>query len=574
MTKKNILFRSFSLFLGLNILFISNVLGQEEEEPIDLGEVISIGNRNLTLKDAYKFSSNPVTRDSVLEIETLDFLVSPVKGNTKFAVSPLKPANLKIVDQLPKYYRAYVLGGFGLYASPKAELYFNSLRNRNWNYGVEAKHFSGQGGIKDVPSSAWGNTDASLWATRYLKKSAITFKGGYSNNIVHYYGGTQLLDSILTKDQIVQKINAADIKMSMRSFFKDTSRINYIVNARYKFLKDHYETSEHRARVDGHILGTYLNQYYDLGFVADFNNTSSVYSTMGVELNDSLLTNSQTNTVVGINPAVDLHGDKWQVLAGVNMYFNNTKFHFYPRAEAYYELFNKIFIPYIGVNGEIKKKTFGEFYNENPYVISSINIKNTNQKIYLYAGLRGRVSNRISFDVKFSHEIVEDMALFVNDTVYSYQNRFSIRYDKVKVNQIYGAIKYEQLDRLSVSLSGNYYNYTTSSELYAWHKPNLKLDLSVDYNLSNKFIVGLSFFYVGQRKALSLLPVDGISPNQGNYTVQLNAYVDANLNFEYRYTQRLSGYITLNNLFSSKYDKWYLYQVQPFFALIGASYSF
>lgn len=572
MIKKNILFRSLSLFLGLNILLISNIYGQEE--VLDLGEVISIGNRNLTLKDAYKFSTNPVIRDSVLEIATLDFLVSPIKGNTKFKVSPLKPANLKIIDQLPKYYRAYVLGGFGLYASPKAEFYFNSLRNRNWNYGVEAKHFSGNGGIKNVPSSSWGNTDASVWATRYLKKSAVTFKGGYTNNIVHYYGGTQNLDSVLTKDQIVQKVNSADIKMSMRSFFKDTSKINYIVNARYKYLKDHYETSEHRGRLDGHILGSYLNQYYDLGIIADYNNTSSIYTSLGTEINDSLPSNSQINTVVGINPAVDLHGDKWKVLAGVNMYFNNTKFHFYPRAEAYYELFNKIFIPYVGVNGEIKKKTFGEFYKENPYVISSTLIKNTNQKIYLYAGLRGRASNRISFDVRFSHEQVEDMGLFVNDTLYSYQNRFSIRYDKVKVNQIYGAIKYDNLDKLSVTLSGNYFNYQTTNELYAWHKPNMNIDLSINYNLSNKFLVGLSFYYVGKRKAASLLPVEGVTANHGIYPVELSSYVDANLNFEYRYTQRLSGFITINNLFSSKYDKWYLYQVQPFFALIGASYSF
>lgn len=573
MIKKKNIFHLFALTIGL-IFMVEVPLLAQDEETLDLGEVISIGNRNLTLKDAYKFSSTPVIRDSVLEIATLDFLVSPVKGSTQFKVDPLKPANLKIVDQLSKYYRAYALGGFGLYASPRVELYFNSLRNRNWNYGFEAKHFSGNGGIKDVVSSSWGNTSADIWATRYLKKSAITVNAGYANNIVHYYGGMPNLDSPLTKAQIAQKVNSGDIKVSMKSFFRDTSKINYTVNAAYKYLQDNYNTVENRARVDGHILGSYLNQYYDLGYVVDFNNTESVSSALGTEITDSLPINVSQNTVVGINPAIDLHGDKWKVLAGVNMYFDNSRFHFYPRAEAYYELFDQLFIPYLGINGEIKKRTFGIFFEENPFVISSTPIKNTNQKIYLYAGLRGKITKNISFNVNFSHEEVDNMALFVNDTLYSTQNRFNINYDKVKMNGIYASLKYDQLNKLSVALSGNFVSYQSSNELYAWQKPNTKIDLTIDYNLSNKFLVGLSFYYVGQRKAASLVPVEGISPDQGIYVVDLDGYVDANLNFEYRYTQRLSGFVTINNLFSSKYDAWYLYQVQPFFAMLGASYSF
>ena len=573
MNKNSRILKSLLVFAGFCILPLFQLMAQDTD-PMELGEVISIGNRNLTLKDAYKFSSNPDIRDSVLEIATLNFIVSPYKGSTEFEVEPLKPANLKIVDPLPKYYRAYVLGGFGLYSSPRAELYFNSIRNRNWNYGFEAKHFSGQGGIKDVVSSSWGNSNVSLWATRYLKKSALTMNAGYINNIVHYYGGIANPEMELTKDEIAQKVNSGEIKMSLKSFFRDTSKINYIINARYKYLQDYYETKEHRASVDGHILGTYLNQYYDLGYIVDYSNTAAIISSLGSPISDSLAVNDRKNTVVGINPAVDLHGDKWKVLAGVNMYFDNTQFHFYPRAEAYYQFFDDLFVPYIGLNGEIQKKTFGEFFKENPYVRSSETIKNANQKIYLYGGLRGKITNKISFDISLSHQEVDNMALFVNDTAFSSQNRFNINYDLVKVNTIYAGLKFSQSEKLNVSLSGSYSNYQSNNELHAWQKPNMKIDLDVEYNLSNKFLVGLSFYYIGQRKAASLTPVEGIAPDKGIYVIDMKSYLDANLKFEYRYTQRLSGFINLNNMFSSKYDSWYLYQVQPFFALIGASYSF
>ena len=102
--------------------------------------------------------------------------------------------------------------------------------------------------------------------------------------------------------------------MSMRSFFRDTSKINYIVNARYKYLQDHYETEEHRASVDGHVLGSYANQYYDLGYIVDYSKTNSFTSTLGMPINDSIPANSRINTVAGLNPAVDLHGEKWKVL--------------------------------------------------------------------------------------------------------------------------------------------------------------------------------------------------------------------------------------------------------------------
>jgi hypothetical protein len=261
-------------------------------------------------------------------------------------------------------------------------------------------------------------------------------------------------------------------------------------------------------------------------------------------------------------------------MAGVNMYFDNNRFHFYPRAEAYYELFNKIIIPYLGLNGSIKKKTFGEFFKENPYVISSVSILNTNQKFYIYGGLRGKITSSVSFDFNGSHEQIENMPLFVNDTSFSFQNRFNVRYDKVTVNSIYAAFTYAKVEKLNIRLSANYYQYSTTNELYAWNKPNFKLGLNIDYNLSNKFLVGLNLYFVGERKAASLTPVAGINPEQGIYVINLKSYVDLNLKFEYRYTQRLSGFVTINNLLSAKYDLWHLYKVQPFFAMLGATYSF
>ncbi|RLD23209.1 MAG: hypothetical protein DRI54_07650, partial [Bacteroidetes bacterium] len=239
-----------------------------------------------------------------------------------------------------------------------------------------------------------------------------------------------------------------------------------------------------------------------------------------------------------------------------------------------YPVIDQYFTPYIGINGKIIRNSFSTFFDKNPYVISFAEIKNTNQKFHFYGGIRGRITNKWSYDIAYSYESYQDFGLFVNDTTYSIQNRFNVIYDDIKINRFYASINYRNSEKLKVSLSGNIFNYTTNEQLFAWQEPNAKVDLLVDYNLSDKFLIGFDLFYIGTRKAASLVPVEGITPTQGIYVVDLDSYVDVNLKFEYRYNSRLSAFIQFNNLLSSNYQLWYKYQVQPFFVLIGVTFSF
>ena len=55
---------------------------------------------------------------------------------------------------------------------------------------------------------------------------------------------------------------------------------------------------------------------------------------------------------------------------------------------------------------------------------------------------------------------------------------------------------------------------------------------------------------------------------------ELDGVFDINLNFEYRYTKKLSAFIQLNNITSSPYKKWDDYPTQRFGVLGGLTYSF
>ena len=563
------------------IVFSGNTFAQDvnikpQNDTLDLGEIISIGNRNLTFKDASKISTAPTKKDTAVEISKPNYDVSQIVAPTTFTINSLKPARLKIIDPLEKYYKMYAIAGLGLYLSPKANIYFNSLRSRKWNYGFDAGHFSGNGGIKNVVSSSWGNNNINTWVNRYYKKHSASFNLGYKNNMVHYYGGLDTLSdnySSLSKEQIKQSVNRFDGSVSIKSFYKDSSDINYSLGMSYSYLNDNYNTSENRLIFNGDAEKWLTNRvlfYAVLDY--DFTNNNSISSTMLNQDSAFVPTTYKTNnSLLVLRSSVLFEYENLKTKLGLDLVMDNTKLRVYPIVDIQYPIADQKITPFIGISGETMKNTFSDYFNVNPYTISFAEIINSNQKFRFYGGLKGSFAKRWSYNIAYNYESYKDYALFTNDVIYSYENRFNVIYDDVKLNKFSMAISYHNNEKIKVSLRGEFYNYNTTEQQFAWHKPKSKIDLLINYNLSSKLLFNLNLFYVGERKAIAYDTSNNISAKSA---ISLDSYVDVNLKFEYIYNSRLSGFIEFNNLLSSNYDLWHNYQVQPFFGLIGVALSF
>jgi outer membrane receptor protein involved in Fe transport len=111
------------------------------------------------------------------------------------------------------------------------------------------------------------------------------------------------------------------------------------------------------------------------------------------------------------------------------------------------------------------------------------------------------------------------------------------------------------------------------NQQYAWHMPELEISLGAQYDLREKIILKADVFYLGERyaqKSYSItLPVY-VEP----HAVKLPAIYDFNIGIEYRYTQRLSAFVNINNITSYRYQKWYQYPNQRLNILGGLTYSF
>ncbi|MFT5922609.1 MAG: hypothetical protein ACI8TS_001947 [Flavobacteriales bacterium] len=254
---------------------------------------------------------------------------------------------------------------------------------------------------------------------------------------------------------------------------------------------------------------------------------------------------------------------------------SDSPIHVYPIAEAAYSLLDDLFIPYLGVRGDLEQNTYRSVTTNNPFVLTDIELTNTNQKLQAYGGIRGTLSSSTSFNVSSSFTKYEEFMYFVNDSAFSSGNQFSVLYDDLSVFQLKGELSVNTKDNFRFQLSGEYNLYEPDFEAYAWYQPVTKFTLTSSYNLQDKLIVSMDLFSEGRRKAKSLAQVrEGVLENDGSYTVDLKAYLDANLGVEYRYTKRLSAFVQLNNFLAAKYQRLNQYNIQRFNAMMGATYSF
>ena len=114
-------------------------------------------------------------------------------------------------------------------------------------------------------------------------------------------------------------------------------------------------------------------------------------------------------------------------------------------------------------------------------------MKNESTAIDIYGGFKGTLSRSISFNIGGGYSFIQNMALFVNDTVYSPGNRFDVIFDTAKVFTLEGSISYQALEKLKIDVMGRYRSYELKNNVHAWNKPDFELVTRVHYNLFDKF---------------------------------------------------------------------------------------
>lgn len=563
--------KRYILIQWLFLIALLPVLGQEE---IDNDEITVVAPYQPTIDDANKINISPRIPDEKLAKPEFNYTSIAKEYKYTSVLEPISAAKIQ-GESISKLYQNYIKLGAGNYSTPYLEFSANQLRSKKSAFGVNIRHLSSSGKIKDYayPGSSTSSLDA--YGKKFFGKH--TFSSGLfiKKKGVHYYGykPNDFPGQDLSKKDIKQTYTKLGLNAEYRSNYSAGKKINHYIGASYYYLFDKFKTREHELRfnagLDRKMEFFSFSEEEKLGLEAGFDYYMR---------SDSLL--NHYLGIVKVLPFYTLSFDQYKFKIGVNTNIDadtNSKVHVYPVVRAEIKVVEDYLITYAGITGELKANSFDNLSSENPFIISSIEKRNTNNKISQYGGVKGRITKFLDYNLSFANSTLVNLPLFVNDTVSSLgeglNNQFTLVYDDVKLTTLLAEFGFHYKDKFNVLILGKYNSYFLDNEDEAWHKPKLEVSLQADYSLQEKIIVKTAFFTRSKMFARDF-EVNSQSGDIETIAVELDPVFDLNFGFEYRYSKVLSGFLNLNNVLGQRHEYWYNYPSYRFNFLFGVTYSF
>ena len=481
--------------------------------------------------------------------------------DSQFGVEPIKAARM-VKMPLKKLYKSQLTMGYGNYVTPLVELNLSQLRSRKGTFGLNLRHHSMNGKVKlenDLKTPAGFNENkAEVYGSRFLSNSVFEYSAGASYNSYVHYGVNPALDSVVDRKEATHPYFTAEGAMGLHSTHADSFHFNYNGDLEYYYFTHQFEEAEHGARAtfDFHKKLRVMDIAAEVGgaYYGHFPEWDTVFG---------------NHTMMWLNPLVAKNAEEWKLTAGFNTYGEivNGVFtiHFYPVASFQFHVIKEVLTPYFGVDGYLESNNSRSMVEENPYVVPVLSVEPTNHKMIAYAGIKGRASDQVAYNIRGSYSIIDNAYFYVNDISNPLMNQFSVVYDDVTLTNLYGELTVRPSNAWKFYLKGNYYSYVTQvNEDRPWNKPKFDISLQARYNLGDKILAEAGVFAIGSRYYENFDPVS---------EDKLPLTIDLNLGLEYRYSTLLSFWAKFNNIAAQTY---YLYPQYPSFRfrlMLGFTYA-
>ena len=548
------------------------------------------------MNDANKVTRTPEIKESIVELPSLSYLLLSRKPLPLAELKPVPAAKIVIFKEEPNLFRGYAKGAVGTKLTTYGELRFMDGYSRKGTYDMFIKHFGTDGFVSSADSipDSYSNFALGVSGKRFLKQHSVGIDLDYDREKIHFYGYNP--EDYPENFGIDEKrlYRTVDVGVFLKSYYRDSTKWNHF--GRFDFIQfsDNVKSAENNFIFHADLnkrIGKNTdagNIYFASSLDVDYNNLNNINPRTNSE-------QKYKNTVIELNPRITMKaaGFTTQIGARLTGDFVGGPMtpHIYPDIEAKYSLFDGIFKPYAGLGGELHRNRYRSLTSENPFLQSFIRedlgdediLINTNEKVNIYGGIRGNISNDMSFNAKVSRASFDDFAYFITDSLISLGNRFKVEYGDLKRTTVTGELTFNQGEKIKLFAQGEFYIYDEREDgEEAWNQPVNKISISAHYNIQNKLRAELEVYALGQRKAKSLVELESIgvvdegefNAEEGFYMYNLKSFIDGTLKVEYNYTKRLSVFAQINNFLAANYVRYANYPVQRFNFLGGATYSF
>lgn len=531
-----------------------------------------------TVADAFKIKETPVLDDDVNTTKKeIKYNIFSIPVASTFTPAKGKAATVNKAKPI-KLYDNYASLGVGTYTTILGEVYLNHELGRGENVGGYFTHHSSSGGIDGVLlDDDFIDTKLHVNYSQRLRDLSWTLEGGGLYQKYNWYGLPKPYFDATTADtlDVGHQFYGGNVGAKIKLYdylIKDAS-------VRYRRFGDNQGSGENRFVLKGTADVPIQDELISTELTIDYINGS---------FSRNFYTDSKINygnVSFGIAPSYQLTQDDLTLNLGVNLvYKNNTgdfgasKLHIYPNITASFRIIDELMIAFGGLEGGLKQISYYDLAQENPFLSPTLYISPTDQKYNLSVGLKGKLSNSISYSVGGYYMNENDKALYTSNPVfigatedYQYGNSFGIVYDDVKTFSFVGELNVDVNRNFKLGAKAEYFSYSANTEVEAWNLPDLKASLFMDYQIDENWFAGAGLFYVGERKD-QFREFGTLTPME--QTMTLDSYFDANAHVGYRFDDQLSFYAKANNIADKTYQRWINTPVQGIQFLVGATYQF
>lgn len=558
----------------LSFFAIESFAQEQENDSIDAGTVNVVKPYTPKISDAFKIKETPSLNDSTTaKKKDIKYNIFSIPVASTF--TPAKGKAATVDKEKPvKLYDNYASLGVGTYTSILGEVYLNHELSNTERVGGYFSHHSSAGDIEGVNfDNNFSETGLNAHYSQKQRDYSWKVEGGFQLQTYNWYGlpdqdvDTFDVDHSFHTVNFGGQINFEDDIINEGSVLyrrfgdnKDSGENRFV-------LKSGFDVPINEDHINTEVTFDYLNGGFDRAYFAD------------VEL-------KYGNFNIGIAPSYQMIQDDLTVNLGVNLVYlndteaNDSKFFVYPNITASYRLVDELMIGYGSIQGGLIQNSYHDFAQENPFVSPTLFVAPTDQTYNASIGLRGKLSNNLSYNISGHYLAENNRALFktnpalgIAEENYQLGNSLGVVYDDVSTFSIAGELNVDINRNFTMALKAEYFGYDTDDEDEAWNLPDIEASLFLDYQINEHWFTGVNFFFVGERKDVfaieqSFLPVD---PPK---TITLDSFFDLNAHVGYKINDQISAFAKANNIANKDYQRWLNYPVQGIQFLAGATYQF
>ncbi|MDP3681317.1 MAG: TonB-dependent receptor [Flavobacterium sp.] len=572
--------------LGILFFFVFQFSFAQKKEQIGTETVNVVKPYTPKISDAFKVKEIPeLDEDANAKKEKIKYTIFSFPVASTFTPSKGKAEGVEKEKQA-HLFKNYATFGVGNYGTFIGELFVNHDLNDTDYVGGMFRHHSSEGGIQNIAlEDGFYDTSLDLMYGSNQKDVSWNLDLGYQNQIYNWYGLPANFGSTLTPQDRMVLINGINPQqtygtISLGGNVAFNESILNKASLKYNHFSDASGSSENRFYAKPTVEFDVMESAVKTNIIVDY--VSGSFKKNYSNTNTERVKYGFTN--FGIVPSFVMQEDDWTLNIGAGLFYSmdnensNNTFLVYPQFNASYKVVGDLMIFYAGAEGDLEQNSYMDFVNENPFLSPTLNIAPTDKQYDIFAGLKGKLTNTVSYNIKASYANERNKALFrSNDYTenagnedYAFGNSFQVVYDDMKTLRFYGELKADFSSAVSFGINGTFSSYTNDFQQEAWNMPTIKINSNLDFNITEKWFAGANVFYVGERKDIQINT--DFSANAAPVT--LKSYFDVNANVGFKYSDRLTAFARANNITNNAYQKWQNYPVQGFQVILGVNYKF